>query len=984
MALNPADIAIVSRLLDEALALSPIERDAWLRTLPPEMQRHAPVLQDMLAAAPDLSRDERLASLPRLDAADESVAAEGDLIGPYRLLRELGRGGMGSVWLAERADGAFKRQVALKLPRLAWGAGLAQRMARERDIGARLEHPHIARLYDAGVDERGRPFLALEYIDGVPIDAWCRMRQLDVRARLDLFLQVIRAVSYAHGRLVVHRDLKPSNVLVSADGQAHLLDFGIAKLLADAAPGDTGLTQQQGRVMTPHYASPEQVAGEPITVQSDVYSLGVLLYELLSGTLPIAPRRGTLGAMEEAILQGDAPPASSRAADRPTAAALRGEIDAILAKAMQRDTARRYASADAPAQDIERHLNGQTVSARPDSAVYRLRKAAARHWLPLTAGSVIAGSLVVGGSVAWVQAQRAAQQADRARMVTQFVSEMFKVSAQSSLNANASAESLSTGQVIEPAAKLIDTRFSGQPDLQAQMFGALGQVYAELGITRAAVQFTSRQLQAIERGAAPPEDRARGLMLLADALARDGKAADALGRAEEAVSLLEPGSALAFDARALHATLLSANSQRDRARQAVDELSRSKFADPHVPSMGGARLLRLKALALYGTDRTDESFPLTRAAIAMASTVEGESSDFTLRTMTELTRWLSQVGRKDEARGVYEDALRRLRSAGEIGQLRAALLTANYLAFGGGASTLPFAQVIKMFEDGLATVQRFGPAAPPALAANIRYLLATVELDHGRVESAYRHLDSAIPILRAATDRQWVLWDYAEAMGRAAMMVGRHDEADRDLRIAKGLRESLGFKSEPWAAYDWVAVAHNLMMQGRVEPAAQWLKDAPTFGEQKSDAEHGADFAKAIPRELARIRLEAGDPAGALQALPAAAADEAANEENSTFALHAVRGEALCAAGQAASGLSLLSAWIAAVASQESELSPSLARVRATAALCALKAGDRQRAEALGALAQHALQQQPGVAAWFRKPLDQLQQALRPGGRKTG
>ena len=195
----------------------------------------------MLAREATLDTDDRLAAMPSLPPSDESVAHAGDRVGAYALLREIGRGGMGSVWLAARADGSFKRQVALKLPRLAWGAGLAERMAREREIGALLEHPNIARLYDAGVDERGRPYLALEYIDGQPIDAWCEAQGLSVRDRLRLFVQVARAVAYAHGRLVVHRDLKPSNVMVTPDGQAHLLDFGIAKLLTDAATPEAGL-----------------------------------------------------------------------------------------------------------------------------------------------------------------------------------------------------------------------------------------------------------------------------------------------------------------------------------------------------------------------------------------------------------------------------------------------------------------------------------------------------------------------------------------------------------------------------------------------------------------------------------------------------------------------------------------------------------------------------------------------------------------------
>ena len=255
MAITPADLTALSRLLDQAMELDGNARAAWMTALP-EADRHLePMLREMLAERDSARTSGFLSSMPELPdqaSTNVEVAQSGELVGAYRLIREIGRGGMGSVWLAERADGSFKRQVALKLPRLAWGAGLAERMAREREIGALLEHPNIARLYDAGVDERGRPFLALEYIDGVQIDARCKDKALPVRARLKLIVQVARAVSYAHGRLAVHRDLKPSNVLVTPDAQTHLLDFGIAKLLHDTAPGEVGLTQEQGRVLTPH------------------------------------------------------------------------------------------------------------------------------------------------------------------------------------------------------------------------------------------------------------------------------------------------------------------------------------------------------------------------------------------------------------------------------------------------------------------------------------------------------------------------------------------------------------------------------------------------------------------------------------------------------------------------------------------------------------------------------------------------------------
>jgi serine/threonine protein kinase len=329
MPASATDLSTLSRLLDEAMDLPSSELEGWLQALPAEHQHLQSQLRQMLADRDSTISAGFLSEGPRLtEPADESIAHPDDLVGPYQLIREIGSGGMGAVWLAERADGSLKRRIALKLPRLAWGAGLAERMARERDIGAILEHPNIARLYDAGVDAKGRPYLALEYIDGQPLDAWCEAQALTIAQRIRLFLQVARAVAYAHGRLVVHRDLKPSNVLVTADGQAHLLDFGIAKLLDESASGKD-LTHEQGRVLTPHYASPEQIKGETVTVASDVYSLGALLYELLTERHPYSTERKSLGALEQAMLEGEPPLASSRTKDATTAKQLRGEIDAI-------------------------------------------------------------------------------------------------------------------------------------------------------------------------------------------------------------------------------------------------------------------------------------------------------------------------------------------------------------------------------------------------------------------------------------------------------------------------------------------------------------------------------------------------------------------------------------------------------------------------------------------------------------------------------
>ena len=284
--IGPEDWKQMFELLDTALDLPPAERDTWVDTLDGNYERLKPALRELLnkhATRGDaFLRDlPQFTSVTGISVSPISMPEPGNVVGCYRLIRELGRGGMGSVWLAERADGAFKRTVALKLPHVTWIGGLAERMARERDILATLEHPNIARLYDAGVDELGRPFMAMEYVEGQSIDRYCTERQLTIDQILPLILQVARAVAHAHARLVVHRDLKPGNILVTADGSVRLLDFGVAKLL-ETQTGEQ--TQFAARAFTPDYAAPEQINGGPIGTAADVYSLGVVSYRLLTNT----------------------------------------------------------------------------------------------------------------------------------------------------------------------------------------------------------------------------------------------------------------------------------------------------------------------------------------------------------------------------------------------------------------------------------------------------------------------------------------------------------------------------------------------------------------------------------------------------------------------------------------------------------------------------------------------------------------------------
>jgi serine/threonine protein kinase/tetratricopeptide (TPR) repeat protein len=395
MRMTASQMIQMSRLLDEALPLDDAGRRRWLETLPADYQvLLAPLRQALLPEfylSPD-GRDFRTF----LESADpnESGNAEstglqaGERIGPYELIRLLGAGGMAEVWLAKRADGVLKRDVALKLPtHTRVRRDLEQRFARERDILASLEHPHIARLYDAGIDPHGLPYLSMEYVQGELFTDWCDAQRLDVRSRLRLFLQVLGAVQYAHDRQVIHRDIKPSNILVTKGGEVRLLDFGVATLLDDgeAAAGRTPLTTVYGHALTPIYASPELIRGESVTAKSDIYSLGVVMFELLTGDRPYRLNAGASRVLlEQAIAAAEVHKPSTQivqdawgargATHEQLTRQLRGDVDIIALKALEKDPQRRYASAADMADDVQRYLDGKPIRAQPPRLAYRFGK----------------------------------------------------------------------------------------------------------------------------------------------------------------------------------------------------------------------------------------------------------------------------------------------------------------------------------------------------------------------------------------------------------------------------------------------------------------------------------------------------------------------------------------------------------------------------------------------------------------------------------
>ena len=478
------EYAALLALLDEALDLDVAARGAWLNALPESHAHLLPTLQRMLSEtsarepAAGNGLQEQIAAVVQ-DAVAQPDTADlnpGEHIGPYELVREIGRGGMGFVWLANRADGAFKRAVALKLPFLTWAGHLSGRMGRERDILAGLEHPNIARFYDAGVDGLGRPFMAMEYVEGQPIDVYCRERNLSIRARLFLLLDVAKAVAYAHSKLIVHRDLKPANMLVTATGAVRLLDFGIAKLIEGDTLQVSEETQFAGRLLTPDYAAPEQIRGESIGTGADIYSLAVVTYELLTGTRPYRLKCHSAAQLEEAISKVDPQRASDAVQDTTLKRQLRGDLDAVLNKAMKKSPADRYATVDAFASDLQRYLSGQTVLARPDSKLYRMRKLASRHRVSLSAAVVVLLALVAAMAVSLIQAREAKRQAQLATATRNFLLGVFRANDPRIASERPRGE-ITARELLDIGSARIEKDFAGQPQLQIELLGMTADMY---------------------------------------------------------------------------------------------------------------------------------------------------------------------------------------------------------------------------------------------------------------------------------------------------------------------------------------------------------------------------------------------------------------------------------------------------------------------------------------------------------------------------
>jgi eukaryotic-like serine/threonine-protein kinase len=625
----------------------------------PTAERHA-YLETASAGDPEL-----LAEVQALLAAnelaehlfDDTAKAPTGSIGPYRVIREIGRGGMGTVHLAERADGQYRRRVAIKLI----GATrvddpLHQRFLAERQILAGLDHPNIARLLDGGMTEDGRPYLVLEYVDGLPITTYCDRHRLGIDERLRLFVDVCDAVQHAHQNLVIHRDLKPGNILVTPTGQVRLLDFGIAKLLNPAlSAAYAPVTQFDLRVMTPEYASPEQVRGDSITTASDIYSLGVLLYELLTGSSPYRlstrspaeivasvygqdPERPStrvtrVDSVSEAGGAAEITP-DQRGAARGTSVErlrrrLQGDLDSIVLMALRKEPLRRYASADLLRQDVQRYLEGLPVLAHRGSRRYRIGKLMRRHRGESLAALLILVALLAGAGVATWQASlahRALQRAERERgtaelalrqseAVTEFLTGLFEASDP----VLARGDSITARELLERGVLRVEA-LADEPAVQVRMLDVMGRVYQNLGNFPRAEALLTRalEIQAGRHGRDHPE-MVLPLTHLADVLLRRARFDDARSLLEEALGI---------------------------------QLRVHGPSDPEV-----ARTLHELSRVAVGGGQVTEAVRLAREALDLRRRVLGPDHSLTAASATHLARVLRDHGDYAAAETVLRESI---------------------------------------------------------------------------------------------------------------------------------------------------------------------------------------------------------------------------------------------------------------------------------------------------------------------------------------
>ncbi len=798
-------------LFESALDRDPDEREAFLRTACADDPDLLAEVRSLLAADADahpmldsLALD--AIALPADLLPDGILPAEGEQVGPYRIVRPLGRGGMGAVFLAERADGQFEQQVALKLIRAGAASGpIVRRFQSERQILARLQHPHIARLLDGGLTDDGQPYFAMEYVEGVPLDQYCEAHDLPVEERVRLIRTVCDAVQSAHRQLVVHRDLKPSNILVTEGGTVKLLDFGIAKMLTGEGDAlsdpmsDPAHTQTGRAVMTPAYAAPEQVSHAPVTTATDVYALGVVLYELLAGQRPFDLSGASPAEVERVVAEATPEPPSTHA-PLEQRRALRGDLDVICLKALRKEPERRYASAQEMADDLRRYLQGRPVQARPDTIGYRTRKFVQRYRSGVAAAAAVV--VLIAGLVGFYTTQlaeerdRAQLEAEKAEQVVGFMETLFERSDPT----EARGDTLTVREVMDEGATRIRAELADQPAVRARMMDVIAGVYQNLRLQTPAESLLTDAVQTWR------------------ALGDDGS----LGLAE---SLNKLGR--------LYGETTDLDAAVEAYREALN-IRRSRLGEEHEDV---AELYNNLALIRIKQGNHAEAEALLRRAIEMARRLsDGLSEEDSAAQLYNLAYLVHYRGDFEEAEAMYRESLALLRQVHgdrHLHVMYAMQSLADLLADTGklaAADTL-LQQVV---EQGRTLVGE----------TSIDYAFMLNDLgrlrgEQGRFEEGEALVKEALTIVEDAYDGPHPnTATVTESLGLLYYHAEQHERAAEQLREALSIRRQLFEAPHPDLSNNTGNLALVLRHSGDYAQAEALYREALAMDEALYGAEH--------------------------------------------------------------------------------------------------------------------------------------------------
>jgi serine/threonine protein kinase/tetratricopeptide (TPR) repeat protein len=882
--IDPERWQSLSPHLDRALEMESDERDAWLESLRSDDPTLVADLEALLQERNVLVGEGFLEGSAPLPA----TSLVGQTLGPYRIASLIGQGGMGTVWRAERADGRFEGQVAVKLlnASLVGSAGEA-RFRREVRILARLTHPHIAHLIDAGVSPTGQLYLVLEYVDGEPIDEYCDAGSLGLQARIGLVRDVVAAVAHAHANLIVHRDIKPSNVLVSRDGQVKLLDFGIAKLLEGGAPREaTAVTRDGSRVLTPEYAAPEQVTGGPLTTATDVYSLGALLYLLLSGHHPAGDARRSPVDLLKAIVDTEAPRLSAvvtaavgwppeartrNAALRATTPArlvamLEGDLDTIVARTLKKRPEERYASVGALGDDLRRYLDHEPIRARPDTLVYRASKFLRRNRTGVALAALVVLALVAGLVGTITEARQATAQRDFALRQLSRAEAINDLNAFLLSDAAPSGRPFTVGELLARAERVVERERGETDENRVEMLIAIGRQYQTQDENAKAVPLLGR---AYDLAGKVPDlaVRAKAACALAGAIARNGENERAEKLFQEGLAGLPNEAVFALDRAfcllrgsevAREAGQVTLGVERVQAAQRVltepriasasAELGASmdlaeayrmagrsreaaatfQEAFERISALGrddterAGTLLNNWALTVEALGRPLEAERLYRRAVAIGS-ADGTEKGVSPMLLNNLARTLRDLSRLSEARDYAERAYAGARQAGDEVVINQSLSERARTYREGN----DLAQAAAALSELAPRLRRMLPAGHVAFAA-LELENALLAEARGDLAAAKTGIDHAVAMAEASTQRADYLPRTLLRRSELELRMGLPEEASADAGRALGLARARG---EPgthssWRGRSYLAVGRALQAEGRLAEARVALASA--------------------------------------------------------------------------------------------------------------------------------------------------------------